>query len=173
MLIKDCKFKEAQEEFEKCLARVKVSRPSLAAACYRELAVVTVLGAYGKLFTVGQVRSYVSKAQEYAAKESQLWGEVSIPSATQTQISLLISKLDQLDLMDDRRVLSTGYTNLNGLLSMPLKVVEESGPACASCQLAFSPMMRCSRCKSTEYFVCGVACQRKDWARHKVVCGSK
>jgi hypothetical protein len=41
-------------------------------------------------------------------------------------------------------------------------------PRCCEC-LAENPRKVCSRCKRTKY--CGRACQKRDWATHKLVCG--
>lgn len=42
--------------------------------------------------------------------------------------------------------------------------------SCASCERddGEAQLDRCSACRMTRY--CGRACQRRDWARHKVVC---
>jgi len=44
------------------------------------------------------------------------------------------------------------------------------GKHCANCR-QINDLMKCSGCQEVRY--CGVICQRKQWNRHKAVCGNK
>lgn len=56
----------------------------------------------------------------------------------------------------------------------PAGMVYPLAGSCAGCQredtaVDEGALKRCARCKLTR--VCGAACQRADWGRHKVACG--
>ncbi|OJT07671.1 hypothetical protein TRAPUB_1470 [Trametes pubescens] len=61
--------------------------------------------------------------------------------------------------------------------TMPLRpahIVHPLAGSCANCEMAANDgaclkLKRCSRCHMTRY--CGRACQKRDWAQHRVVCG--
>jgi hypothetical protein len=173
ILITQSKFKEAENEFQQCLVRIGDSDPNMSAACYYELILVTILGSKGKAFNVGDIRQLYTKAVGFDLVEYKVWGEEHVPSQTYELIKMVFGIIYNLKLKDDQQLVSTGYKLVNDKLSLPIKVVDPIGKPCASCGLAFQQMMKCSRCKSNDYFVCGVECQKKDWALHKSHCAPK
>jgi hypothetical protein len=164
----DRKFKDAYEEFEKCIIR-SPGNPTLIAACYREMALLLANGTKARLFSVGEVRKFTEKAEELSSLEQCIW--LSGTNDTADQLDVLRSEMLKQVLTDDVKISRVGFKNEKGKWVLKtLQILHESGPVCASCSLCLSSMLRCSRCKNPNYFICGTDCQKKDWDSHKMNC---
>lgn len=164
----DKKFKDAYEEFQKSSIRA-TNNPTLVAACYREMALLLGTGTKSRLFTVGEVRRLIDQADELSRHEEFIW--LNGNNDTSDQLEILKGKMIKQGLSNDAKILKVQFLNEKGKWMLkPLQVLQDSGPVCASCSLCLSLMMRCSRCKNSNYFVCGADCQKKDWASHKKEC---
>ena len=167
----DKKLKDSYEEFENCLMKSS-NNPTLAAACYREMAMLLANGTKSRFFTVGEVQRLIQKADELSKQEEFIWLNGS--NDTADQLDILKSELIKQVLPDETKISKIQFMNEKGKWVLkPLQILQESGPVCASCSFSLSFMMRCSRCKNPNYFVCGTDCQKKDWESHKIDCLKK
>jgi len=57
---------------------------------------------------------------------------------------------------------------VNAYTEQGIQAGKEAYYKCATCQLFFDTIERCSRCHLTLY--CSAACQKKDWKRHRADC---
>ena len=172
-LYKSKDFKESLKEFEKCLVRIEDKDSNLTGMCFVEMGLLNIMGVKGSSFKAGDIYTLFDKAQACFDKESMVWGNEHTPSNSWTLLNNFIIKMRESQCHKDTVLASTGYKmDSNGMVMLPLRMIKENGPACACCQLSFERMMKCSRCKKADYFVCGVDCQRKDWMKHKVDCTS-
>jgi hypothetical protein len=170
--MRDSQFKEAEAEFQSALVRVGPYYPNLAAACHREIGFCVALGSRGRTFTVSEIQSLWDQANEIANKgeQSAIWASCKRPSETHSYFRTLLEKLVK-EKTSPSSVIACLGSSADAREMLPIRQIAVNGRKCACCDLAFvKGMSQCSRCKEPTYVVCGVACQRKDWPRHKAAC---
>ena len=170
--MRDSQFKEAEAEFQSALVRVGPYYPNLAAACHREIGFCVALGSRGRTFTVSEIRGLWDQADEIANKgeQSSIWASANRPSETHSYFRTLLEKLEK-EKASPSSVIACIGSSPEAREMLPIRQISINGRKCASCDLSFvKGMSQCSRCKEPGYVVCGVACQRTDWPRHKATC---
>lgn len=168
--MRDSQFKEAEAEFQSALVRVGPYYPNLAAACHREIGFCVALGSRGRTFTVSEIRDLWIRAEELTqgGEQSAIWASCRRTSETHSYLRTLLEKLDN---ESPSTVVACIGSSPQAREMLSIRKISVNGRKCAGCDLSFEQgMSQCSRCKDPKYVVCGVACQRKDWPRHKAGC---
>ena len=167
-LVLQNKFRDAHEEFKGALNRLGNAHNTLLPVCLYASAYTIIHGSSGMTFTLQSVLDLVERANEMAKKQAFIWEKEGKPLHMYTVLMTLLQKLEELRVEPSQAVLC--LNKVSSAQEVTFRVVEASGPPCAGCGLSFKKMMKCSRCKTENYFVCGGDCQRKDWPKHKLVC---
>ena len=128
-------------------------------------------GGAGPTFTLGTILPLVERANMISKREAFIWEKEGKPLEIYTELMTLLQKLDDLKLDPSHPI--GCLKKVTPAKNATFRVIQVNGPPCAACGLSFKKMMKCSRCRTENYFVCGAECQRKDWSNHKLVCVKK